>query len=257
MLTDTHAHLSFPELYDDLDNILQNAVSNGISKIINICIGRSSEEIGRAFGAGLKKEFIYNSVGFHPNHIDKLSIEDIDILAPYMKHDRCVAVGETGLDYYRNPRLKKKQKEFFNSLAELAIREGKPLIVHEREAFDDVVSILSEKNAFGKIPCIFHCFSGDAGKARKIERCGGYISVGGIITFKGAGELRKAVGEFPLERIMLETDCPFLAPEPKRGRRNEPSFVVYKASMLSSIKNLPQDETARITCETAVSVFSI
>ncbi len=256
-LIDTHAHLSFPDFKKDLDSILKNARDCGVSKIINIALGNNIKELKTSFDVGQNLENVFNAVGIHPNYLDAWDDRETDEISSFFISDKTVAVGETGLDYYRSPSNRERQRETFRILLKLAMEKNLPCIIHQREAFGEVIDILKEEKAHQKIPCIFHCFGGDRRQSNEIQKIGAYISLTGIITFKKADTLRETLRDFPIDRIMLETDCPFLSPEPKRGKRNEPSYTVYTARKLAEIKKVEFEKIAETTSINAVRVFRI
>jgi len=256
-LIDTHAHLSFPEYRTDIEEIIKNSQDCNVEKIINIALGSNLNEITGAAEIANFHSHIFNSIGIHPNHVESWEIKDFDSLLPLIEQTKTVAIGETGLDLYRSRSNLDKQIEFFHAHIELALKKNIPLIIHQRDAFDEVISILKTRNTFGKIPVVFHCFGGNEDQSSRIISLGGHISLTGIITFKKADALRKTVLGIPLEKIMLETDCPFLAPEPKRGKRNEPGYLIHTAKGLSEIMGKSLDVIARQTTENAKKFFKL
>ncbi|MFA5411178.1 MAG: TatD family hydrolase [Candidatus Omnitrophota bacterium] len=252
MLIDTHCHLDFPEFDPDRDEVIRRAKNEGVGCIINI--GSSLE--GSERGVELAKEYdsVYASVGLHPHEADKFNQKTRDILEGLAKKDKVVAVGEIGLDYYRNYAQAENQKTLFLSLAGLAKDLGLPLVIHNRQADEDTLRVLKEVMP---VEAVVHCFSGDEKFLKECLGLGFFISFTCNITYKKAESLKNMVKLAPLERILLETDAPFLPPEGSRGRRNEPVNVKFAAEAISRIKGIDVKEVARITTDNATSFFKL
>jgi len=256
-LIDTHVHLSFPELDSDLKNIIDRAKECGVTRLINIASGSGIEKVRRSVEIAAGHENIFNAVGIHPNEVSGFKDVWLSEIENILLHEKSCAVGETGLDFYRSPGEKNVQEEAFRHFIKLALSRNLPLVIHQRNAFSEVISILKDEKVTGNIPFVFHCFGGTKDEAKVVVENGGHISLTGIVTFKKADFLREAVKETPLEKIMLETDAPYLAPEPKRGKRNEPSYVVYIAKKVAEIKGISFEEVALKTTENAVKFFKL
>jgi len=254
-LIDTHAHLAFSELDSDLDSVLTRAQECDITRIVNIASGSGIEKMNRSIEIGKQHNSVYNAVGVHPNEVDIFDSEKIEITESYLNHPRTVAVGEIGLDYYRSPSNQVLQQDIFRHFLRIAVSKNFPIIIHQREAFNETINILEQEGICRKTPFVFHCFGGTEKQASKILDMGGLISVTGIVTFKKAHYLRETISRIPLDKLMLETDCPYLAPEPKRGKRNEPSFLVHIAKQVAEIKNMQLSELANATTKTATNFF--
>ncbi|OWZ83646.1 TatD family hydrolase [Natranaerobius trueperi] len=255
VLIDTHAHLDSKKLAPDLDRVVSRAKQKGVSRIINVGITLESSQKSIEFAKRYPE--IFASVGIHPHDTEELPDNYIEEIKKLVQDNReyVVALGEMGLDYYRNYSPKKNQKETFIKQLELANELQLPVIIHDRAAHEDTLEILEEfKNeVFG----VFHCFAGDEKIADKALDLGYFISFTGNITFKKAEELRKVVKQVPLSRLMVETDCPYLSPEPFRGKINEPAYVRLVAEAIAEIKNVDFQEVVSITGENASNLFKI
>lgn len=255
MLFDTHAHLNDARFDEDRAQVIQRAKDNGVSLIVNV--GYNHETITETIQLAETYDWIYAAVGWHPNEAhrcDDQALSRIEELA--QTHPKVVAIGETGLDYYRDYASPEVQQIVFRRQIELAKRVKKPLVIHNREASHDVVAILQEEGA-EQVGGVMHCFSGDEALARQCLELGFYISFGGPLTFKNAGKLREVARFVPLDRILIETDCPYLAPHPLRGKRNESAYVRYVAEELARLYQLELDEIGRITLENGKRLFGL
>ncbi len=254
MLIDTHCHLDFEDFEKDRDDVLKRAIAGGVTSLINIGTtikgSRASVELTKRY-----KE-VYACIGIHPHYVGDLKEEDITTLRGLSSQYKVVGIGEMGLDYYKSSVSKKTQKEAFVSLASLAKELDLPLVIHSRVAYYDVLKVL---NTVFKPPIrgVVHCFSGDIEIVRKCLEMGLDISFTGNLTFKKSDNLRDVARFVPLDRILLETDAPFLAPQAVRGRRNEPAFVRYTAQILADIKGVSFEDVGRATTSNARSLFEI
>ncbi|MEJ5186754.1 MAG: TatD family hydrolase [Candidatus Geothermincolales bacterium] len=236
-LTDTHAHLDL--LGEDLAEVVVRAKDAGVTRIVTVGIdipsSRKALEIARMLPE------VYATVGVHPHSADELDGKALDELREMATDPRVVAIGETGLDYYRDLSPRDLQKKAFLAQLELALELSLPLVVHDRDAHDDVLSIL-ERYAPFKSGFIMHCFSGDMAIARAVIEMGGYVSVAGTVTIPNAHRLREVARDVPLERLVLETDCPFLSPHPYRGKKNYPERVRIIAEKVAELRGLTLEE---------------
>ncbi len=252
MLIDTHAHLDFSDYDEDRKNIIDEAKDSGVNYIINIgtdfASSRKSLELTRNF------DNIYTSVGVHPHQAKIVDKKGIQILKDLSKADKVVGIGETGLDFHYDNSPREKQVKVFKQHLNLAREIGLPVIIHSREADNKVINILEDKDINHGV---FHCFTGDEKFAKKIIELGLYISLNGILTFNSAKNLQHTVESIPLNKILLETDCPFLTPEPNRGKRNQPSYVKYVAKKIAEIKNISQEKVEKVTTENAKNLFQL
>ncbi len=255
MLIDTHCHLDFPDFEPDLDAVLKNAENAGVKTVINV--GSSLKGSERSVELADKYPCIYASVGIHPHDAkdcDEAAFERIRKLAV---HQRTVAIGEVGLDYYRNLSLPEVQKKVFARFIELAVEKNRPLVIHCRQAEEDVLSILKEHEVARLKGVVFHCFSGDEGFLRDCLDLGFFVSFTCNVTYPKARNLKEIVRLAPLDRMFLETDTPFLSPEGQRGKRNEPSNVVALAHEVSFLKNIDFQKVCAQTTQNAKSFFGL
>jgi len=240
--------------FSDLPQVLARAADANVMTIINASFDEDSSR--RSAELAIQHENIYASAGIHPHHADLVNKDIIKVIGDLCSNKKVIAVGETGLDYFENPVPKEVQKSAFAMHIALAIEKRLPLILHGRDADKDMLEIL-RKEGRGQVKGVFHCFSGDAAYARQVLDAGFMVSFTGVITFKNAHAIRETVKYVPLERIMIETDCPYLAPQSFRGKRNEPSYVVHIAEKIAELKQLSFEETAEKTSANAVNFFSL
>lgn len=253
MLFDTHAHLNDPAFDEDRESLIAGLQEKGISMIMNVgCCGESSED---SVNLANKYDFIYAAVGSHPDSADEVNDA---VLARYAQlcreNPKVRAIGEIGLDYHYETIPREIQKKAFIAQMELAERLNMPVIVHERDAHGDGLDIVRR---FPRVTGVFHCYSGSAEMTRELVRRGWYIGFTGVLTFKNARRALEAAAVLPLDRIVLETDCPFMAPEPFRGRRNDPGYLYRMSEALGQVKGLSPEEIAAITAENGRRLFRI
>lgn len=251
-LIDTHCHLDFPEFDKDKDEVIKRAKSSGIDCIVNI--GSSLQGSIKSLELAGDYNFIYATVGMHPHEADRADKKTLDALAELAKKDKVVAVGEIGLDYYKGYSKIDNQKALFVSLLKLAKDVGLPVVIHNRQAQEDTLKIL--KSILPK-KTVVHCFSGDKEFLQQCLELGFFISFTCNITYKKAENLRGLVKIMPLDRLLLETDAPFLPPEGFRGKRNEPLYVTNLAQEIARIKEINIEEVARITTNNAREFFNL
>lgn len=254
---DSHAHLDREVFDDDRASVLERARQAGVKTILNIALGPDEDVIERAHRFTLEHRGIYLAVGIHPHDVGRMTNNTVSLLRNYCSKERFVAVGEIGLDYHHGPASKETQRARFRELLELALDANFPVVVHSREAFDDTLQDLADLNVLENVGGVLHCFGGGAEEAKRALELGAYIGFAGILTFKKAENVKKAARVVPLDRILLETDAPFLAPEPHRGKRNEPAFVVRIAEALAQIKGVTVQEVARVTTQNAGKLFRL
>lgn len=257
MIIDTHCHLDANHFKDDLEGVIKSSLSNGIESII--IPAADINDLPFAIKIAEKYPQIYFSVGVHPYHIDEYCEQT---LIKYINHPKCVAIGECGLDYYRLPEDKKEreeniklQKEVFIAQINLAKKYKKPLIVHIRDASNDSKQILVENNA-DEIGGVLHCFNADE-QLLSLDKSGFYFGIGGVLTFKNAKKLVNILSKIPLEKLVIETDAPYLTPEPFRGKRNEPLYTKYVADKMAEVLNLSLSEIEELTTKNAKRLFKI
>lgn len=253
MLIDSHCHLDFPELAADRAGVLARAKANGVDGMVTISTRVERFHEIRAIAEEYPE--VWCSVGTHPHHAhEELHIQTEDLIR-LSEHPRCVAIGEVGLDYHYEGDPVAQATGFRRHIA--ASREtGLPLVIHARDADNDIAAILEEETATGPFPFVLHCFSSGIELARRGLALGGYISFSGIVTFKNAATIQEVAGFAPADRILVETDAPYLAPVPHRGRPNEPSFVRHTAEKVAEIRNVGLDEIGQVTTENFFRLFS-
>jgi TatD DNase family protein len=254
MLIDTHAHLDAEPFDDDRHEVIQRAIQNGIGRIVNI--GFNRETIPTTLQLTEQYDFIYAAVGWHPQDAVHMKEEDLDWIEQCAKRDKVVAIGEIGLDYYWDTSPKEVQHKVFREQIRLARKLGMPIVIHNREAHEDVVRLLKEEKA-AEVGGIMHCFSGSWETAKLCLNMNFHISFGGPVTFKNARQPKDVLAKVPLDRLLLETDAPYLTPHPYRGKRNETAYVKWVAEAAAEIKQISYEEIAEITTKNAVDLLGI
>ena len=255
-LIDTHCHLTFAELERDIEGVVARSIAAGVTGWVTV--GTDAEQIRKVLGLVGKYENMFAAVGIHPHYAKDVSDETIAFLKEAVRDDKVVAVGETGLDFHYNFSEQARQKEIFRKQLEIACEVDKPVIVHCREAFDETMGILDD--FAGRLKnVVVHCFSGDAGEAKVLLDKGYYISFTGIVTFKKkVEETVEAARVVPVDRLMVETDAPYISPEPVRGQRPcEPGFMVHTAKKLAEIKGMDFEDFAREVTATSKRYFDL
>jgi TatD DNase family protein len=261
---DTHAHLDFPDFEPDLPQVIERAQAAGIARIISI--GTDLDSSTRAIKLAERFAGVFAAVGWHPSHVTAAPDDVRPPLRELAKRPRVVAIGETGLDYYRLPstqnggtaeddeRYKRRQAELFKQHLEVAAEAGLNCVIHQRgECFNDTLVLLAPFAE--RVRGVFHCFAGDAETMRRIMALGSVVSFTGIVTFKNAQSVRDTVAATPLGQFMLETDCPYLAPVPYRGKRCEPAYVKEISETLAKVKSCSLEQLSAATCATAEAFF--
>ncbi|MDB2350730.1 TatD family hydrolase [Candidatus Marinimicrobia bacterium] len=250
MLIDTHCHLFFDELKEDLSSVLKRAADLGVTKFI--CVGTNIEDSKESYNLALNYENIFSTAGVHPHDTEEVAENYIDELYNLLKNEKVVAVGEIGLDYFKKLSDISIQKKIFAEQLELAQKINKPIVFHNRDSDDDIINILSDfPNVYG----VAHCFSSTYDVAKKLIDMGFYISFSGNLTFKNS-HLPDVAKRLPIERLLVETDSPFLSPVPYRGKTNEPGRTRFVADLLAGLHNLSINEVAQITTTNAKAVFN-
>lgn len=252
LLVDSHCHINFEPLRQRLDEVLDNAQRNGVGYML--CISVNMEEFPEVLGLARKHENVFASVGVHPNESAGREPDSLE-LCTLADDPNVVAVGETGLDYFRSQGDLDWQRERFRRHIEAAKRAGKPLVVHTRDAAADTMRILREENA-GSAGGVMHCFAEDWAVAKQALDIGFYISFSGIVTFKNAQPIKEVARKSPLDRILVETDSPYLAPVPFRGKVNEPAYVLHTAEHVAELRNMPVEHLAEVTTENFFALFN-
>jgi TatD DNase family protein len=257
MFIDSHCHINFPELAERLPDILGKMADNQVSHALCVCV--DLPDFPQVLALAEQYPNIYASVGVHPDY-EETPEPDVDQLARLSAHPKIVAIGETGLDYYRLAGDLEWQRERFRRHIRASRATGKPLIIHTRAAAEDTIRIMREEGAGtadGGAGGVMHCFTESLEVAEAAMEMGFYISFSGIVTFKSAKALQAVAREVPLERMLIETDSPYLAPVPFRGKTNEPGFVKHVAEYLAALKGLPLDRVAQRTTENFFNLFRI
>jgi TatD DNase family protein len=254
MLIDTHAHLEMREFNDDREDVIARAREAGVEYIVTI--GTTVEASRDAVLLADKYDFIYAAIGIHPHEVKDILHPAYEVLRRFATHKKVVAYGEIGLDYYYEHSPRSDQKRKFRDMLREARELDLPVIIHDRDAHDDTLQILSEEWS-PDLGGVLHCFSGDLAMAKKLIDMGFSISIAGPVSFPKAEALREVVRQIPIEHLLIETDSPYLAPQPMRGKRNEPAFVRHTAEAIARIKGLSFDDVARITSFNAMQLFGI
>jgi TatD DNase family protein len=253
-LIDSHCHLNYPGLAERQDEVLANARARGIGGFLNI--STRQKEWADVVGVAERNEDVWATIGVHPHESDAHPDLGASALIDAAAHPRVIAIGECGLDYYYDKSGRTAQRERFQAHIEAARATGLPLVVHTRDAEDDTAEILAREVGKGGVTGVLHCFTGSADLARKALDLGFYVSISGIVTFKNAQDLQATAKAIPQERLLVETDSPFLAPVPNRGKTCEPAFVVDTAAFLSDLRDEPLDELAEATTANFFRLFN-
>jgi TatD DNase family protein len=254
MLVDSHCHLDFPDFADDLDGIVNRARGKSIGRLVTI--STRVRRLDNLLAIAGRYPDVFCSVGTHPHHAhEELDISTSDLVAR-THHPKVVAIGEAGLDYHYDNSPRDAQAQGFHAHIAAARETGLPLVIHSRDADDDMADILEEETGKGAFPAVLHCFTGGSDLATRGVALGHYVSFSGILTFKNSQALRDIAAALPADRILVETDAPYLAPGPYRGKRNEPSYVTETAKVLAQTRGVSTDEIARQTTENFFRLFS-
>lgn len=253
MLIDSHAHLEMREFDRDREDVLKRARQAGVGTIITV--GTNLIECRKAVSLAERYKEIYAAIGIHPHDVKGIDSKTYQSLKAIAAHDKVVGYGEIGLDFYRNHSPRDVQLRCFGEQLEVADDLGLPVIIHDREAHDQTLRMLKARQ--GSQGGVIHCFSGDTAMASQCLDMGFYISIPGPVTYPKAAKITEVVQFVPLDRILVETDCPYLPPHPHRGSRNEPAFVVLTARKVAEIKKIPLEEVERVTSVNARTLFRI
>jgi len=254
MFIDTHVHLNAEQYEDDLQEVINRALAADVKEMV--VVGFDQPTIIRAMELIDKYDFLYAAIGWHPVDAIDCTEEDLLWIEKLAAHPKVVAIGETGLDYHWDKSPKDVQQELLRKQIHLAKRVNLPIVIHNREATEDCVRILQEEHA-EEVGGVMHCFSGSVETAKSCVEMNFMISLGGPVTFKNAKKPKEVATEIPLQYLMIETDAPYLAPHPYRGKRNEPSLVPLVAEEIARLKGLPVEEVAQKTTENAHKFFKI
>ena len=254
MIFDTHAHYDDEAFDEDRDEVLTSLRKRGVGTVVNV--GASMEGSRRSVSLSEQYEFVYSAVGVHPDEVGELREEDMEWMREQLQKPKVVAVGEIGLDYYWDKEGHDLQKKWFLRQLKLAKELKKPVIIHSREAAADTMELL-KANYHGEMPMVMHCYSYSMEMAREYRKMGLYLGIGGVLTFKNAKKLKETVLESPMEYLLLETDCPYLAPVPNRGKRNDSGMLKFVVQELAALKGITPEEVIRITEENARRFYGI
>ncbi len=254
MLFDTHAHYNDERFKEDIDEVLKSLPENDIGLVVNAC--SSLEEMNDILELCEKYPYIYGCAGIHPHEVGSLCDDDMQKLKQYCHHPKIKAVGEIGLDYYYDNAPREIQKKWFAAQLELAKEVKLPVVIHDRDAHADSMDILRAGNV-REVGGVFHCYAGSVEMAKEILDWGMYIAFGGSLTFKNSVRPKEVAKYVPLNRIVLETDSPYLTPSPQRGRRNDSRYMHFVAQMIADIKGITYEEVAKATYENGKKLFNI
>jgi TatD DNase family protein len=253
MYIDTHAHIYFPQFQDDFDAVMQRFQSSGVVKIINVAVDLKSSH--QCVDLADRYDDMYATCGVHPTEAEYFDVSHIDTMRNLIaNHRKIVAIGEIGLDFFRNPDSRGLQEEVFRAQLCLARELALPVAVHCREAYEDALQIL-EKEKIEK--AVFHCFAGNLSIAEKIWDCGFFTSFTGIVTYPNACDLHEVARHAPIDRCMVETDCPFLAPQRYRGQRNEPSFLPEIVRKIAELRNISVEQFSKVVYQNSLNFFKL
>ena len=254
MLVDSHCHLDFPDFSEELDDVIARAEAAGLGRMVTICT--RVRKFNQVLEVAERYENVFCSVGTHPHNAhEELDITTQEII-DLSKHPKVVAIGEAGLDYFYQKDHATAQAEGLRNHIAAARETQLPLVIHSRDADDDMNAILTEETEEGAFPFVLHCFSSGRELAEAGIKLGGYVSLSGILTFKNSQEIRDIASDVPLDRLLVETDAPYLAPTPYRGKRNEPSYVVETAKVLAETKGVSVEEIWQVTTDNFFRLFS-
>ena len=252
-IVDSHAHLGWESFKDDREEVIQRAFDDGVVQIVQAGVDLLS--IPDQLALADKHTSIFNGVGLHPHEAKLWASDSAQVLRAAARHSSVVAIGECGLDFFYNHSEKQTQIDVFEQQVELALELDLPIIIHTRDAWEETFAVLMAKR--GKLRGVFHCFTGGPDVLPQINELDFYVSFSGIVTFSSAKDIQAAAALVPANRIMVETDCPYLAPQGRRGKRNEPSFIWLTAQKLASLRSVHLDELAASTAENARLLFGL
>ncbi|CAH1228981.1 putative metal-dependent hydrolase YcfH [Paenibacillus allorhizoplanae] len=254
MLTDSHTHLNAEQFKDDQDAVIQRALEAGVTRIVNV--GFNRETIPSSIELAEKYDFIYSTIGWHPVDAIDMMPGDLEWIESLCQHEKVVAIGEIGLDYYWDKSPRDVQQRVFREQIRLARKLGMPIVIHNRDAHQDILTILKEEKA-AEVGGIMHCFSGSWETAKQCLDMNFHISFGGPVTFKNAVQPKEVLAQVPLDRLLIETDAPYLTPHPFRGKRNETGYVRLVAETAAEIRGMTLEEIAEITTNNAIRLLGL
>lgn len=254
MLTDSHTHLNAEQFNEDQDEVIQRALDAGVTRIVNV--GFNRETIPGSIALAERYDFIYSTVGWHPVDTIDMTPDDLTWIEDLCKHEKVVAIGEIGLDYYWDKSPIDVQQRVFREQIRLARKLSMPIVIHNRDAHQDILHILKEEKA-AEVGGIMHCFSGSWETAKQCLDMNFHISFGGPVTFKNAKQPKEVLAQVPLDRLLIETDAPYLTPHPFRGKRNETAYVRLVAETAAEIRGMTIEEIAEITTGNAIRLLGL
>ncbi len=254
MLIDSHCHLDFPDFADDLDAVVGRAHAAGVERMITI--GTRIAKAARAAEIAERFDSVYFTVGTHPHEAGGEGAEDYSAMRRFAAHPKCVGIGEAGLDYHYNYAPRETAERVFRGQIAVAREMNLPLVIHTRDADDDMAAILRDEMGQGRFSALLHCFTGSRALAETGLELGLSISFSGVVTFKNSSDLRAIARDVPLDRILVETDAPYLAPVPHRGKRNEPAFVASTARAVAETRGIEVEALAAATRANTLSIFA-
>jgi len=254
MLIDSHAHLDMKQFDSDRDQVIDRALSAGVQHIISVGIDIKSSR--NALHLTTHYPSIFATIGIHPHNADNTNNNDLEQIALIAQHDKIIAIGEIGLDFFRNRSARQKQIEVFTQQLAIAMSIDFPVVIHDREAHTETLKILSSFKRNG-LHGMIHCFSGDYKLAKTFIDMGYYISISGTVTYNNARQTQDVARKIPLNRLLLETDAPFLAPTPYRGKRNEPSYLIHTAQKIAKLRGISFEEISYQTSKNVCQLFNL
>lgn len=257
MIFDTHTHYDDDAFAEDRETLLQGLAAEGVGAVANM--GASMRGAKDSVALAKKYPFVYAAVGIHPDHVGELDEEGMSELKTMAAEEKVVAIGEIGLDYYWDISDREVQKKWFRRQLDLALELSLPVVIHSREAAADTMEIMKEyhQKSKGALRGVIHCYSYSVEQAQEYLSMGFYLGIGGVATFKNAKTLKKVVETAPIEQLVLETDCPYLAPEPYRGKRNNSTLLHYVVAAIALQKGITEEEIERITWENATKLYRL
>ena len=253
MIVDSHCHLDFPELYADLDGVIARAKNAGVERMLTICTSVAS--IPKVLAIADKYPEVYAAIGIHPHRVEEHGVLPVEQIVSWTEHPKVIGIGETGLDYHYDKSPRDMQRASFANHIEAARQTGLPFITHTRNADADTSAIIEEMCGDGQAAGLLHCFSSGRALAENAVTNGLYISFSGILTFRNSQDIRDTAKIVPQDRLLVETDAPFLAPVPKRGKTNEPAFTAYTAGVLAETCGIGSDQMNEVTTDNFFNLF--
>jgi len=255
MIFDTHTHYDDEQFDGDREELLTELTEQGVGAVANM--GATMQGAKDSVALAKKYSFVYAAVGIHPDHAKDLNEEEFAVLRELAKEEKTIAIGEIGLDYYWDSTEREVQKYWFRRQLELALELEYPVVIHSREAAADTMDMIKEvyRESAGKLTGVIHCYSYGTEQAKEYTDMGFFLGIGGVATFKNGRKLKEVIEAVPLEHIVLETDCPYLAPEPYRGKRNHSGYLTYVIKAIATIKGVTEEEVERVTWENARRLY--